>query len=799
MAKWTHALLVWTIAVAATVVAGVGLVGGGPAAAWTVTDTTSVPNPPADIFPFPTWGSATCGQAKTTYGAIGDQACDQQILAAVDNARASLGLPAMVLPVSYEQMTLPEQLLTLVDLERVAEGIAPVAGLVTSLDTAALAGAQANGDPVVTNSEAPGFAYYTGAWAGSTIGVLQAFYEWMYDDGYDPGWPADGNPTWNIDCTSASAPGCWGHREALLMEGADVTCPSCTIYMGAASATVGGQPSTAADEVATTATTTTPYYTWAQDPANPANAATAGPDLTPIYGTTTTVSSNSASVSTGGNLVFTAKVASPAGGAPQGTVTWQISDTYDYANSVCTSTTPLSGGTATCTVANAQAHDTYWAYATFTDTDGAYVGSNGSVEVKVAPAPSTTVVTDNAANVTTGGNLVFTANVASPGGGAPQGTVSWQVSDASGTVPCTSTTPLTATSAATPFADDTATCTVTDVQATTYTAAATFVDTDGNYLGSSATAGPIVVSTGTNTGTNTGTSTSTGTNTPVGSPTSPPAGSSTGSSPGQPARGDQPGTTTVPTPAPAPAPAPPSQPQGYELFDSTGGVHCFGALSCPTSGSSPTPVSAATADPTGGYWTTNVSGVVHAVGGAQWYGSLPPSDVSAPVVAITPAAAGHGYWLAASNGGVFAFGDAQFHGSMGGSRLNQPIVAMAADPATGGYWLVASDGGVFAFDAPFYGSTGSIALDKPIVGMAPTADGRGYWLVASDGGVFAFGDAQFHGSMGGKPLNKPVIAIRADQQTGGYWLIGADGGVFAFDAPFVGSAAATNGSGTYVH
>jgi hypothetical protein len=55
-----------------------------------------------------------------------------------------------------------------------------------------------------------------------------------------------------------------------------------------------------------------------------------------------------------------------------------------------------------------------------------------------------------------------------------------------------------------------------------------------------------------------------------------------------------------------------------------------------------------------------------------------------------------------------------------------------------GYRLVASDGGIFAYgDAGFYGSTGALTLNKPIVGMASTPDGRGYWLVASDGGIFA--------------------------------------------------------------
>jgi hypothetical protein len=78
-------------------------------------------------------------------------------------------------------------------------------------------------------------------------------------------------------------------------------------------------------------------------------------------------------------------------------------------------------------------------------------------------------------------------------------------------------------------------------------------------------------------------------------------------------------------------------------------------------------------------------------------------SLNAPVVSGT--ACNNGYWLAGSDGGVFTFGDLHFYGSMVPTPLNEPVVAVIATPSCNGYWLLAADGGVFAFgDAPFLGS-----------------------------------------------------------------------------------------------
>jgi len=193
-----------------------------------------------------------------------------------------------------------------------------------------------------------------------------------------------------------------------------------------------------------------------------------------------------------------------------------------------------------------------------------------------------------------------------------------------------------------------------------------------------------------------------------------------------------------------------------------------------------------------GVWTASTTGGVFALGGASFRGSVAPSRLRAPVVAVAATPTGRGYWLATLDGQVLNFGDAHSYGATADFHLNEPIVGMAANGTGRGYWLVARDGGVFSFgDARFYGSTGGIRLNQPVVSMTATSSGRGYWLVARDGGVFSFGDARFYGSTGAMHLNAPISTMGAARSGRGYWLLGRDGGVFTFGAGFYGSAVGT--------
>src|SRR5580658_4088552 len=105
---------------------------------------------------------------------------------------------------------------------------------------------------------------WTSNWAGNWANAPYAYYEWMYDDGYD------GTETSNIDCTSASASGCWVHRRNVL-----AFSQAGTLSLGASVGTdAHGDSSYATTLVWTTSTNWTTYgYTWADAQADGAGAA----------------------------------------------------------------------------------------------------------------------------------------------------------------------------------------------------------------------------------------------------------------------------------------------------------------------------------------------------------------------------------------------------------------------------------------------------------------------------------------------------------------------------------------------
>ncbi|HEY1711661.1 MAG TPA: hypothetical protein VGG07_02095 [Solirubrobacteraceae bacterium] len=131
-------------------------------------------------------------------------ACQTTALADINAARAAEGLGPMQLPGDFGSLTVPQQLLVLSNLERVDRGLVPVLGLSGPLDQNALTGAQDDADPVPTpfngNSASSN-------WEGGYGSPFEADFVWMYDDGFGSN---------NIDCTSPSDMGCWGHRHDIL-------------------------------------------------------------------------------------------------------------------------------------------------------------------------------------------------------------------------------------------------------------------------------------------------------------------------------------------------------------------------------------------------------------------------------------------------------------------------------------------------------------------------------------------------------------------------------------------------------
>jgi hypothetical protein len=129
----------------------------------------------------------------------------------------------------------------MVNLERTARGLPPMAAMTNQLNSSAQGGANAGQDP-----SAPlllvggGFVEQWGSiWAGTGSSLL-ANYLWMYDDG----WGGSATSTSNIACLQLLNIGCWGHRDIILNQ-----YPACsllginpqppTLIMGAAYSATG--------------------------------------------------------------------------------------------------------------------------------------------------------------------------------------------------------------------------------------------------------------------------------------------------------------------------------------------------------------------------------------------------------------------------------------------------------------------------------------------------------------------------------------------------------------------------------
>jgi len=133
-------------------------------------------------------------------------ACVSGWLANIDAARAAEGVAPMVLPSNFDHLEPAEQLLVVVNLERTARGLAPMIGLSSTLDAVAASAVARGEDPSL-----PQIGGWASIWAGGHASVLGTLYGWMYDDG----WGGPGGTT-NVACSGPGAPGCWGHRRAIL-------------------------------------------------------------------------------------------------------------------------------------------------------------------------------------------------------------------------------------------------------------------------------------------------------------------------------------------------------------------------------------------------------------------------------------------------------------------------------------------------------------------------------------------------------------------------------------------------------
>lgn len=190
--------------------------------------------------------------------------CARDELAATNRAQSAEGLGAARLPQNFARLTAAEQLLVLVDIDRVSRGEAPVVGVSIRLDRFAQEGAAARTDPALPSaSEYPGATGgFVANWAGA-ISALDANYVWMYTDGWA------GRLTDNYDCTGPSASGCWGHRDNILANGSRLPCPvsTCALVMGGGFVNAGGGDGFSSySELIVQVSGVAPglYYTWAR-------------------------------------------------------------------------------------------------------------------------------------------------------------------------------------------------------------------------------------------------------------------------------------------------------------------------------------------------------------------------------------------------------------------------------------------------------------------------------------------------------------------------------------------------------
>lgn len=205
--------LPWVVALLLVAMVLATLAGQGRAAARTA-PRAPVPRNPAHSLPADPNYFQTCAIS----GIDNTPGCLQVALQAIDNARKKEGLGPLRLPADYARLPFPQQMLLVVNGERVARHLAPVAGLATRLQQLAVQGAAIDD---LSPLPGAGFERVRRDAAAGFANALDLDYQWIYDDG--PGSGTSG-------CQAPRDPGCWADRDVIL---ADYP-KGATLLMGAA-------------------------------------------------------------------------------------------------------------------------------------------------------------------------------------------------------------------------------------------------------------------------------------------------------------------------------------------------------------------------------------------------------------------------------------------------------------------------------------------------------------------------------------------------------------------------------------
>jgi hypothetical protein len=130
------------------------------------------------------------------------RACNAASLKAIDSARASEGLGPLELSADFETLAMPAQLVAVTNAERTSRGLPAWHSPDANLDLLAAQALVSATDP-----DGPAGSTWAANTADGTLTVLQADYEWMYDDG-----PGGTNPA----CSAGNVAPCWYHRDNIL-------------------------------------------------------------------------------------------------------------------------------------------------------------------------------------------------------------------------------------------------------------------------------------------------------------------------------------------------------------------------------------------------------------------------------------------------------------------------------------------------------------------------------------------------------------------------------------------------------
>lgn len=607
----------WRIAaIGALFVATLGVLGApasalaGHAAEPRYAGITTIADPAANITPAETpedFFSATyCAGGSTP----DDSArCTDAALDAINSAHVQWGLAPISLPGDWGTLDQAQQLITVFNLERASYGLAPISGLGSSLDADAVGGAEAGADPALDPPD--GFVNGGSIWAGGYPNALAADFGWMWDDG----WGGSAGTTVNRNCTSATAAGCWGHRQIILSDCRAQGVGVCRYVAGAAETPFsagGSSPITSFAAVVDSTTGSLPPldYTY--------------PDTLTVV--TSSLPGGSPGISYSDSLAVLGGVPPyswylASGNLPSGLVlnraTGTISGTpttlgtYPFYVTVTDSNLPSASVEEefSITIAPYSPHG-YWMVAgdggVFTFGQARFFGSTGRLTLQ-RPVVGMTVTADRAGYwmVATDGGL-FAFGDARYHGSLP----GLGLSPAGSGLPRSLNAPIVAM--------------VASPTGSGYLMVASdggvFAFGDAHYRGSCpqihGCSGPVV------------------------------------------------------------AVVPDAGERGYWIVTATGHVYAFGnAAYLGGQNLVSAPVTGATSSVSGvGYGIVDARGDVYGFGDFESLGDAPRA-IPAAIEAIVPTSSGNGYWLFGAAGGVYPYGDAPDYGSMAGKPLNAPVVA----------------------------------------------------------------------------------------------------------------------------